>query len=119
MTNIELTLVPWTIFKTPLGRPASIANSARCTHAPESTNEWRTKERIYEYHRQRVSVLLKKITIVCAPKLVYIANFMHSKGMLDKQIQTTFPCTTLKEDDQNVTYLKLKISRFFQTHCIL
>lgn len=35
IVKLGLTLVPWTIFKTPLGKPASIANSASIMQAPD------------------------------------------------------------------------------------
>lgn len=33
--KVNYTLVPWTIFKTPSGKPASIANAARIIEVPE------------------------------------------------------------------------------------
>lgn len=33
--KVELTLVPWIMFRTPLGKPASIANSANVKQAPD------------------------------------------------------------------------------------
>lgn len=38
-----LTLVPWIIFRTPSGKPASIANSARIIEAPKKEKKMKIR----------------------------------------------------------------------------